>query len=290
MVRRQAAASMALALLAWTIHAQPQKFVSGTVGVRVDVLVTDGRAPVAGLTANDFELRDNGVAQRVEVISAGDVPINAVLALDTSASLLGKRQRDLVSAADSLLDGLTPADRASLTTFSHVVRPRIGLTADMASVRDALHHLAPKGETSLMDGVYTALVSTLDEPGRFLVVVCTDGGDTTSWLQPGEVVAVARRTNAVLYAVTSADAKRSDALKQLADTTGGRLLPVASSGELRDAFQRILAEFRSRYVLAYSPDGVAPGGFHRIEVSVPRRHVTIKARPGYAGPDAGVRP
>ena len=52
---------------------------------------------------------------------------------------------------------------------------------------------------------------------------------------------------------------------------------------LRGTFQRILAEFRSRYVLVYAPEGVDPAGFHRIEVTVPHRHVTVKARLGYAG-------
>jgi Ca-activated chloride channel family protein len=273
---------VALVLLA-TPMAGAQKFSSRTLGVRVDVLVTEGRNPVGGLTAGDFELRDNGVLQHVEVADPSDVPVNVVLALDTSGSLQGKRQTDLIGAAQSLLDGLTPADRAALTTFDHAVRPAIALTGDLKAVRAALDRITPIGQTAVIDGTYVALTSTLDQAGRFLVVVCTDGTDTASWLQPAEVLEVAKRTNAVLYAVTSADAKRSDALKQIAETTGGQMMPVKSSDELRSTFQRILAEFRSRYVLAYTPQGVPPGGFHRVDVTVPRRHVTVKARPGYAG-------
>ena len=100
--------------------------------MRVDVAVTDGRNPVAGLNAPDFELRDNGVLQTIDVVETGTVPINAVLALDTSASTTGKRQKDLVAASEALLDGLKPADRAGLTTFSHAVSPRIALTGDLA--------------------------------------------------------------------------------------------------------------------------------------------------------------
>jgi Ca-activated chloride channel homolog len=286
MPRRQAAAALALGRLVWPLHAQ-QKFSSRTLGVRVDVLVTEGRSPVAGLTATDFELRDNGVLQKLEVADPSDVPINAVLALDTSASLAGKRQADLIGAAQALLDGLKPADRAALTTFDHAVRPGIALTGDLRAVRAALDRIHPQGQTSMMDGVFVALTETLEQAGRFLVVVCTDGSDTYSWLQPSEVLEIAKRSNAVIYAVTSADAKRSDALKQLADATGGQVMPVKTSDELRGTFQRILSEFRSRYVLAYSPEGVAPGGFHRIEVTVPHRRVTVKARPGYAGMAAG---
>ena len=61
------------------------------------------------------------------------------------------------------------------------------------------------------------------------------------------------------------------------------MMPVKSSSDLRPAFQRILTEFRSRYVLAYSPEGVAPGGFHRLEIAVPKRRALVKARAGYIG-------
>jgi len=272
-----------LMLAAPVVPEQAQKFSSRTLGVRVDVLVTDGRNPIGGLKAADFELRDNGVVQKVEVVDATDVAINAVLALDTSASITGRRKTDLVAAGETILDGLRPVDRAALTTFSHAVTPKIPLTSDFASVRGALQAIEPRGQTSVMDGVYVALTSTLDQSGRFLIVVCTDGADTTSWLQPREVLDAAKRANGVIYAVTAADAKKSDALKELADATGGQVLQVKSSAELRAAFQRILNEFRSRYVLAYSPEGVPPGGFHTLEISVPKRRATVKARTGYIG-------
>ena len=64
-------------LLSASSHAlQQPSFRSNTLAVRVDALVTDGRKPAAGLAATDFELRDNGVAQTIELIDATDVPIN----------------------------------------------------------------------------------------------------------------------------------------------------------------------------------------------------------------------
>jgi VWFA-related protein len=289
-MQRQTAAIVLLALIApaWSAHAQ--RFSSRTLGVRVDVLVLDGKGPVAGLTDRDFELRDNGVLQRVEVVAAADVPINAMLALDTSASIAGRRKSDLISAGEALLDGLTPVDRAGLTTFSHAVTPKIPLTSDLAAVRRALQGIEPVGQTSVLDGVYVALTATLDQSARFLIVVCTDGSDTTSWLQESEVVEAAKRANGVIYAVTASDTKRSAALKALADTTGGQTLQVKSSEELRATFQRILTEFRSRYVLAYSPEGVPAGGFHRLDITVPKRRATVKARAGYIGVETPKQP
>src|SRR5215471_11451029 len=284
-MRHRQAMLVALGLLVLLVPsvAGRQKFSSRTLGVRVDVLVTDGRGPVAGLTNRDFE-------QRVDVVDAADVPVNAVLALDTSGSINGRRRSDLVSAGEALIDGLTPVDRAGLTTFNHAVTPKIPLTSDLRAVRSALQSIEPTGQTSIMDGVYVALTSTLDQSGRFLIVVCTDGSDTTSWLEPSEVLSAAKRANGVIYAVTAADTRRSVALKELADTTGGQAMQVKSSAELRTTFQRILTEFRSRYVLAYSPEGVPAGGFHRLEISVPRRRVTVKARTGYIGVEPSKQP
>jgi Mg-chelatase subunit ChlD len=192
MTRRLAVALIAAALPALLpsgpTHASLQRpFSSHTLGVRVDVLVTDGRNPVGGLTAADFELRDNGVVQTIDVADS-DVPVNAVLALDTSASTAGQRQKDLIAASQALFDSLKPADRAALTTFSHAVAPRIALTSDLSAVRRELLRIEPFGDTAIMDGTYVALTATLAQTGRSLVVVCTDGYDTSSWLQPDEVL------------------------------------------------------------------------------------------------------
>ena len=285
MIRRPAVALVAAALLLSgpVLASQKRAFSSGTLGVRVDVLVTDGRNPVGGLTAADFELRDNGVAQTIDLVDTSDIPINAVLALDTSASIEGQRQKDLIAASQALLDGLKPIDRAALTTFSHAVAPRIALTSDLSAVRRELLRIEPFGETAIMDGTYVALTATLAQTGRSLVVVCTDGYDTSSWLQPEEVLESAKRSNAVIYAVTAAEARRRSPLKDLTDATGGHMLQVASGGDLRGAFQKILQDFRSRYILSYSPQGVPLEGFHRLDVRVKRRGLTVKARPGYIG-------
>jgi Ca-activated chloride channel family protein len=290
MTRGAAVIIVAMSVLLSSHPDARQRFSSTALGVRVDVLVTEDGKPLAGLTAPDFLLRDNGVPQQVTVIDASDVPVNAVLALDTSASVEGQRRNDLIAAAEALIGGLKPVDRVALTTFSHAVMQLAPLTDDFAAVRDALRAIVPVGHTSVMDGVYLALTTTLDRSGRFLVVVCTDGSDTTSWLQPAEVLDAAKRANGVVYAVTASDGPRSSALKALADSTGGHVFPVKSSSDLRPTFQRILTEFRSRYVLAYAPSGVAPGGFHRLDIAVPKRRALVKARAGYIGLETRKQP
>ena len=255
--------------------------------MRVDVLVTDGRKPVGGLRAADFELRDNGVIQDVEVVDAADVPLNIVLALDISASTEGKRQADLIAASQLLLDGLGQVDRAALTTFNHSVTTVSALTSDLTAVRQALPRITPSGRTAVMDGVYVAMTATLAQPGRSLVVVYTDGTDISSWLEPRELIESAKRSNAVIYAVTTTDARQVAPLEDLTEATGGEMIRVTSSTDLRSGFQRILQEFRSRYVLAFRPSGVSLSGLHRLDVRVKRRGLSVKARTGYIGVEPG---
>ncbi len=265
------------------LNAAPQqaRFTSRATGVRVDALVLQGNKPVGGLTAADFEVRDNGVLQTIDALESNDVPINALLALDTSGSVDGRRLSDLIEAGRTLIDGLAPSDRGALTTFNQAVTRRVSLTSDVASLKAALNQIVPSGATAIMDGVYVALVSTLAEPGRSLVVVCTDGRDTASWLDADEVIETAKRSNAVIYAVAAGAAGRESDLKSLVTLTGGQLIEVEKSSDYTAQLRRILTEFRSRYVLSYTPTGVVSGGFHRLDVKVRRGGTTVKARQGY---------
>ena len=143
--------------------------------------------------------------------------------------MTGSRHADLVAASEAMLSGLLPVDRAALTTFSHAAMPGIPLTGDLDAVREALRSFTPSGLTAVMDGVYVALTTTLAQSGRSPVVVCTDGSDVSSWLRPDDVIESAKRSNAVIYAVASADARSVASLEELTELTGGGMIRVAKS-------------------------------------------------------------
>jgi VWFA-related protein len=275
-------ATVALAAAA-TIPAaalQTPTFTSRAEAVRVDVLVTERGQPVRGLRAADFDVLDNGVRQQVEVVSFEQIPLNVVLTFDMSSSLTAERLNHLRDAATALLDGFKPDDRAALVTFSHVVTARSGLTSALDGIRASLAGVSGSGWTALFDGTYTAMAIGESDVGRSLVIVFSDGLDTASWLRADAVLATARRADVVLYAV-SATSQRADFLRELAEITGGRLFENKPVHELKPIFLAILAEFRHRYLLTYSPKGVTPGGWHRLEVRIKGRRATVRARPGY---------
>jgi len=248
--------------------------------VRVDVLVTEGKSPVLGLGPADFEIRDNGVLQQIDIVSFEQIPLNVVLALDMSDSVAGDRLDRLRGAGAAILSGLKTGDQAALVTFSHVVRLVATLSADIGSARTALARARGDGSTSLVDGVYAGMQVGASDAGRELLIVFSDGLDTASWLSAEKVLDAAKRADVVAYAVAVRSPARPEFLIELASFTGGRLFEVEKTQRLDSIFLDILKEFRQRYLVSYTPRGVAKEGWHKLDVRV-RRGGTVKARPGY---------
>jgi VWFA-related protein len=258
---------------------QPPRFTSGVEAVRVDVLVTDRGRPVTGLRAADFEVLDNGVPQDVTLMGFERLQLNVVLVLDLSASVAGDRLRDLQRGGRALLMRLRPDDRAAIVGFNHAIAVGGALTGDRARLLTLLNAVRPSGDTALVDATYVGMLVAESEAGRALVVVFSDGLDVASWLPAARVVEVAKRSEIVVYGA-SMKGNRPAFLEQMTAQTGGRLLDVESRN-LSSTFLEILNEFRERYLLSYTPRGVAHDGWHEISVAVRNRKLAVKARPGY---------
>lgn len=260
--------------------AQTPVFSSRVDGVRVDALVTvDGR-PLADLEPGDFEVRDNGVPQTVDLVRHGDVAVNVVLALDLSGSVDGPALEALKAAGGRLLDGLTTGDTAALLTFNHAVLQHVPLTRDLTAVRAALAGVRAGGDTALFDAATAALLLGDSDASRTLVVVFSDGLDTASFSRPEAALQTARQVNGVVYAVSTGQ-DRPRFLQDLATLTGGRVLEAARGGDPGPLFLEILQEFRRRYVLTFTPANVTRGGWHTLSIRVKRPGARVKARSGY---------
>lgn len=281
MTSRLAATAILLALAdAPSATTQTPTFSARTNVVRVDVLVTEQGRPVTGLRTADFEILDNGVPQQVDLASFERIPLNLVLVVDISDSVAGERVEHLRAAGRALLEVLRPEDQAALITFNHVVTLGSPLTRDVRRAATTLRLAEPIGGTALVDASYAGMMLGESDVGRSLVIVFSDGLDTSSWLAPDAVLDTARRTDAVVYGVAVSGPKATF-LDDLTASTGGSLMEIESTKNLAPVFLRILDEFRQRYLVSYSPRGVSVDGWHRIEVRVKRRGAAVKARPGY---------
>jgi len=287
---------------------QQPTFRSGATAVAVDVTVRDrSRRSITGLAATDFQVFDNGVRQEVAEVSYGKLPIDVTVALDVSYSVTGALLERLRRGVVQLMGDLGREDRLKLMLFNMRVTRTTDFTRDVRSVERAIREATAGGGTALLDAVSVALVSSATPDRRQLVVFFTDGGDSSSITTPAMLTAVAQRTRATLTfvmpgsfpilrtavgssgdvrvvsaGVTPAPPRPLDALfRTLAAETGGSILSVGASTDLTATFRRALEEFRSTYVLYYNARGVDRGGYHAIEVRVPREGVVVQARRGY---------
>jgi VWFA-related protein len=268
------------ALLGVTAHAQQAAFSSKVEAVRVDVLVTDKGKPITGLKAGDFEILDNGVPQKIDLVSYEQIPLNVILGFDMSDSVAGEKLDNLRRAGAAVLGGLKKDDQAALLTFSHIVSLGSPLTGDVAQVKRALDDVGGLGETALIDGTFASIMIGESDAGRALRIVFSDGVDPSSRLAADSVLTVAKRSDVVAYAVAVKSGARPDFLRDLASFTGGRLFEIEKTANLEATFLEILEEFRHRYLVSYTPKGVPRDGWHKLEVKV-KKGGTVKARPGY---------
>lgn len=269
--------------------------------VTVDVSVRNGARVVTGLTARDFELVDNGVPQEIADVSYGKLPIDVTVALDVSYSVTGSLFDRLRRAIVEMMSDLSKADRLKLVAFNMRVKRVVDFTGDAASVGAAIREASAGGGTSILDTISVVLVSAAPPDRRQLMVLFTDGADSLSITEPQTLQAVGHRANTSLTVVAPGTALRLTGplglgpvsaevqtgrmrvLAELAGDTGGLVIPVRQPApDLSATFRRALDEFRSSYVLHFTPKGVERKGLHTLEVRVRRSDtLTVRARRTY---------
>ena len=287
-------AASALALAALLVLPTRGQIRVGTQTVPLYVTVLDStKRIVPDLVREDFEVYDNGKLQTLTNFDNQATPITVVVMLDTSGSMT--LALDMVKqAAEEFLMRLLPADRAKVGAFNDKlqVKPEAGLP--FSDNRDqlirALNDLDFGYPTRLFDAVDYSITQLEAAEGRKVVLVFTDGEDTASKVDAGEVNVRARAQEVMIYSVglendyfngsqrvrTSPDR----GLRRLSDDTGGGFFNLKKKDELGPTFTRIAQELHSQYVLGFTPE-TADGKVHKLEVRVKRPGLTARARKSY---------
>ena len=291
---------MKLASLLAICLAATQVFRSGVDLVSVNVSVKSGNKVVAGLTAADFRLYDNGVLQQVQAVAIEDVPIDVTIFHDTSVSQSGRidsLKKDIVTVAGLLRSG----DRIRLLTFDDQVQDAFGWQPagskpDVSRVK--LGRISP-----VYDALFAALLHKPDTGRRHMVLALTDAEDAGGVVTIETLTAVADRAEAVMHLVLLDEervggeqrgvtrqwnptrAARSEValVQQLTARTGGLVHeePLFRN-HVVSSFKKAFDDFRQSYVLRYSPQGVPRAGWHELKVEVTKPgKLTIRARRGY---------
>jgi len=270
---------------------QQNVFHAETEGVSVNVSVRSGNKAVTGLTAADFELRDNGVKQSIATLSVEALPIDVTLLLDVSHSVEGQRLERLKYSVGETAQLLHPEDRLRLIAVQHTLREVFPFQP--GGSRPSVESLTAAGGTSLYDGLAAAMMRASTPDRRQLIVAYTDGQDTISVMSIDTVREIAGFADAVVQLVVptirAPGSSRPEVipaagvLSDLATRTGGQLFIMDFAAPISDAFKQAIDDFRTSYVLRYTPTGVTRAGWHELDVKVTSGTYDVRARKGYGG-------
>jgi Ca-activated chloride channel family protein len=266
---------------------QAQNQGSGTIRVDVNLVVLDATVKtkdgqiMGDLKKVDFEVREDGIAKKVELFSRDELPLNVALVLDLSDSI-GPFLGPLRNAAATTLAALKPEDEVALFTFSTEAELRVPLTRDKVRIAEQINTFQAGGATNINDGIFVAAEYLLkDAPkGRRVIILISDdvgtdaGGQGTRDIVTETIAADAALYNlkipgynspATVFAASMIPGLVN--IRKVMDQTGGEIFDVQNVANLDAVFGALMERIKTRYTLGYytSVNG-AEGKPHKLDV------------------------
>jgi Ca-activated chloride channel family protein len=269
------------------------------------VAVTDHGERVLDLRPEDFEVVDEMSPQDLVTFELGDVPLTAVLLIDSSWSMAGDKLQAAIRGATAFVENMEALDQVKLMFFSDQLQSTTRFS-DAGGVNSArLAVTRATGGTALYDYLYVALKLLEQRQGRRVIILLSDGVDSHSTLGMEAVADLARRCQAQIHWIRlrgrgDADAEDNtirmssawrsaseyrhqlELLKETVSRSGGDTLSIDSIEQIEEVFLEILGDLREQYVLGYYPSNRRnDGAWHEVHVRVARRGLNVRVAKGY---------
>ncbi len=281
------------------VVAQQPTFRSQIDLVNFGVVVTDKQGtPITGLTADDFEIKEQGKPQTIKFFAAGD-PENAPalhvgFLLDTSGSM-EEDIKNVRTAAVKFLNTMEQAEDITLVDFDTEVRMARYEQNNYGQLIERIRGRKTDGYTALYDALGLYLGSTAEQTGQKVLIMYTDGGDTRSTLTLSDVLDLLKAADVTVYVVGYLEHQSSSAqtplrmeLSRFAQMTGGLALFPSSVKEVDKMYDKIEREIAARYSLGYtSTDTRTDGAWRSVDIRLKRpdlKGVRLRTRQGYFAP------
>jgi VWFA-related protein len=269
------------------IPVQAQDQGPGTIRLDVNLVVLDATVKtkdgqiMADLKKGDFEVREDGIAKKIELFSRDELPLNVALVLDLSDSI-GPFLDPLRDAAATTLAALKPEDEVALFTFSTEAELHTPLTKDKTKIAEQISSFKAGGATNINDGIFVAAEYLLKEApkGRRVIILISDdvgtdaGGQGTRDIVTETIAADAALYNLKIPGYNSPQTIFAASMipglvniRKVMDQTGGEIFDVQNVGNLSAVFRALMERIKTRYSLGYytSVNG-AEGKPHKLDV------------------------
>jgi len=259
----------------------------GVIRVGVNLVLLDATVKtksgqiMADLKKENFELREDGVPQKIDVFSRDELPLNVALVLDLSDSI-GPFLGPLREAANTALSALKPDDDVALFTFSTEAQMRVPFTTDKAAIANQISSFHAGGATNINDGIFLAAQYLLKLPpnGRRVIILISDDVGTDAGGQgTHDIITEAIASDAVLYnlkipgynpPMTLLAASMVPGLvniRKVMDQTGGEMFDVQDVAHLDAVFAALIQRIKTRYTLGFYTNATAAAGKpHKLDV------------------------
>jgi Ca-activated chloride channel family protein len=278
------------------------KFALSVNLVLLPVSVTDLHGTsITGLKLDDFRVLEDGRLQQITIFDEGNTPVTVGLVVDHSRSM-GRKLAGVISAVYSFAHSSNPQDEMFVVDFNDVVSIELmngkAFSNDPKDLEEALNAVSARGRTALYDAVSEGLNHLqYAHTGKKALIIISDGGDNASHLKYSQVLAQARQSQALIYAIAlvgSDDAEENpDLLRRLCKDTGGIAFFPAEGESVASVSARIARDLREQYTLGYAPQNVqGAAAFRKIEVKVTapgHGRLHVRTRQGYS-PSAEKQP
>jgi Ca-activated chloride channel family protein len=261
------------------------------VNVLVSVLDEHNR-PAPDLPQDAFQLTDEGVPQTIAVFEKDThQPLDLALMIDASLSAQLDMPSERAAASHFIERVLRPGDRLAVYGFDENVTQISGFTDNVPALQNAVHSIPPGAGTSIYDALFlgSRALERRASDRRRVIVLITDGGETTSHSDFDTARNAAVKAGALLYTILIRPVKNESgrntagehALQTITDMTGGAMFFPVQPQDLDAIFDQIDRELRTQYRLGYYPTPKGPPDTYRtIEVKV-RGSYSVRHRKTY---------
>lgn len=269
------------------VPAQAQDQGSGAIRVEVNLVVLDATVKTKdgqimdNLKKEDFAVREDGVAKKIELFSRDELPLHVALVLDLSDSI-GPFLGPLRDAAATTLAALKPEDEVSLFTFSTEAELREPLSKDKTKIAEEISSFHAGGATNINDGIFVAaeyLLRTAPKGRRVIILISDDVGTDAGAQGTRDIVTETIAADATLYNLkipgynppqTRLFASMIPGLvdiRKVMDQTGGEIFDVQNVANLNSVFGALIQRIKTRYTLGYyTAVNGADGKQHKLDV------------------------
>jgi len=266
---------------------QDQAQKESTLRVSVNLVLLDATVKtkagriMADLKKDDFEVREDGVPQKLEIFGRDELPLEVALVLDLSDSI-GPFMGPLREAATTALGALKPEDQVALFTFATNAELRVPFTSDKSKIAEQFGSFKVGGSTNINDGIFVAAKYLLSAPpkGRRVIILISDDVGTDAGGQgTHDIVTEAIASDAVLYNLKIPGYNPASTLfmasmvpglvniRKVMDQTGGEIFDVKDVANLDTEFRALIQRIKTRYTLGYyTQANGATGKPHKLDV------------------------